>query len=251
VYMENKKLLSLVIPAYNEEGNLKNTIKIFHNHLKENDIPHEILVINDHSSDNTESILKELILDINELRYINSNYSRGFGSTVTKGLRNFSGDYVAIVMADLSDDPEDLVRFYHEMEKGYDCIFGSRFIKGGRTKDYPRHKFILNRIVNSMIKWFFWINYNDTTNAFKMYRRDTIKGLEPILSKHFNLTVELPLKAIVRGYSYSVLPNSWKNRTAGTSNLKIKEMGSRYSFIILYCLIERWLSRGDYKKNEH
>src|SRR5690606_24317358 len=85
-------------------------------------------------------------------------------------------------------------------------------------------------------------------NAFKMYRADVIHGLKPFLSHHFNLTVELPLKAIVRGYTYAILPNSWHNRKAGESKLRIKEMGGRYLFIVIYCLIERWLSAGDYRK---
>lgn len=249
--MENKKKLSLVIPAHNEEGSIEQTIRSFNEHLNDENIPHEILVVNDHSTDRTEEILNRIELDIKELRHINNNHGRGFGSTVINGLRNTSGDYIAVVMADLSDHPEDLVRFYNEMDKGYDCVFGSRFIKGGKIYDYPSHKLILNRIGNIMIKLLFGIKYNDTTNAFKMYKRETIKGLEPFLSKHFNLTIELPLKAIVRGYSYSVLPNRWKNRSTGIAKFKVKEMGSRYFFIIFYCLIEKWLSQGDYKKNDY
>lgn len=123
-----------------------------------------------------------------------------------------------------------------------------RFTKGGGTINYPRFKFLLNRFTNMIIMMLFGIKYNDVTNAFKLYSRETIQGLKPFLSHHFNLTVELPLKAIVRGYSYTVVPNYWTNREEGESKLKIKEMGSRYFFIILYCLLEKWLSRGDYKK---
>jgi len=91
------------------------------------------------------------------------------------------------------------------------------------------------------------LRYNDVTNAFKMYRSHVIPGLRPFLSHHFNLTVELPLKAIIRGYTYAIVPNEWINRKEGVSKLKIKEMGSRYLFIVLYCFLERWLSRGDYR----
>mgnify|MGYP005850305765 CR=1 FL=1 len=242
------KMLSLIIPAYNEEGCLEKTIREFNNVLRIEKINHEILVINDHSMDNTEEILKKLSGEIKELRYLNNSRKNGYGNAVIDGLNNFKGDYVAIVMADLSDNPKDLVKYYREIIKGYDCVFGSRFIKGGRTYDYPIHKLILNRIVNNMMKWMFWIKYNDVTNAFKMYKKETIEGLRPFLSHHFNLTVELPLKAIVRGYSYKVVPNSWTNRKAGVSKLKIKEMGSRYFFIILYCFLEKKMSQGDYKK---
>lgn len=243
-----KKKLSLVIPAHNEESVIEETIVKFHQKLSGEEIDHEILVINDNSSDTTEKILEKLEIEIKELRHINNDPPNGFGFAVRKGLENFTGDYVAIVMADMSDDPEDLVKYYEIVHGGKDCAFGSRFIKGGKVIDYPPHKLILNRFLNNLIRALFWIKYNDTTNAFKLYSRETIQGLKPFLSNHFNLTVELPLKAIVRGYSYGVVPNSWTNRKEGVSKLKIQEMGSRYFFMILYCLIERWLSRGDYRK---
>ena len=242
------KKVSLIIPAHNEEGCIEETVHAFHNELKSENIPHEILVINDNSKDETEIILKRLTLKIPELKCMNNIPPNGFGFAVRKGLENFSGDYVAIVMADLSDRPSDLISYYRKMEQGYDCVFGSRFIKGGKTINYPKFKYYLNRLTNNVIKGLFGIRYNDTTNAFKLYKKETIIGLKPFLSHHFNLTVELPLKAIVRGYSYAVVPNYWINRKNGESKLKIKEMGSRYFFIILYCLLEKWLSNGDYKK---
>lgn len=241
-------LLSIIIPGYNEEAVIEKTVRVFHERLKREGITHEIIVVNDNSTDNTEKILKGLSEEIPELRYINNNPPNGFGFAVRKGLENFRGDAVAIVMADMSDRPKDLVKFYRRMEEGYDCVFGSRFMKSGKVIDYPKHKFYLNRLTNNIIRVLFGIRYNDTTNAFKLYRKEVIEGLKPFLSHHFNLTVELPLKAIVRGYSYAIVPNYWINRKEGESKLKIKEMGSRYFFIILYCLLEKWLSRGDYRK---
>lgn len=241
--------LSIIIPAHNEEGSIEETVLAFHEKLKLEKINHEILVINDNSKDKTENILKKLANKIPQLRYINNQPPNGFGFAVRAGLENFKGDCVAVVMADLSDRPQDLVNYYRRMIKGnYDCVFGSRFIKGGKTMDYPKFKMFLNRVTNTIIRVLFGIRYNDVTNAFKLYKRETIEGLKPFLSHHFNLTVELPLKAIVRGFSYSVVPNHWTNRKEGESKLKLKEMGSRYFFIILYCLLEKWLSRGDYKK---
>ena len=242
--------LSVVIPAHNEEKTIEKTVEAFHKELLKNRIDNEILVVNDNSEDSTEKILQRLSRKINSLRYINNPPPNGFGFAVRAGLDNFQGDCVAIVMADMSDRPADLVAYFNKMQTGnYDCVFGSRFIKGGKVIDYPKNKILLNRFTNNLIKILFGIRYNDVTNAFKMYRRETIDGLKPLLSHHFNLTVELPLKAIVRGYSYAVVPNYWTNRKMRESNLKIKEMGSRYFFIIIYCLIEKWLSRGDYKKS--
>lgn len=164
------------------------------------------------------------------------------------GLAQAAGEAIAIMMADCSDSPQDLVRYYRKLNEGYDCVFGSRFIKGSEVIDYPMHKLLINRIANWFVRVLFQFRLNDTTNAFKIYRREVIRAMEPLISPHFNLTVEMPLKAIVRGYSYAVVPISWTNRKHGISKLKIKEMGSRYLFIVLYLWLERALSRGDYHR---
>lgn len=242
--------LSVVIPAHNEEGCIEDTVHSLANALREDCIDFDILVVNDNSQDGTRDILERLSRDMAEVGYIDTPFAKnGYGFAVRAGLQAFKGDAVAIVMADGSDDPQDVVRFFRRLEEGYDCVFGSRFMKGGGTVDYPKHKLILNRTVNTFIRLIFGFRYNDTTNAFKMYRRRTIDGLQPLMSHHFNLTVELPLKAVIRGYSYAVIPNTWTNRQRGVSKLKLREMGSRYLFIVLYCFIEKWLSRGDYLKD--
>jgi dolichol-phosphate mannosyltransferase len=241
-------LFSIVIPAYNEEGSIADTVTAIANLLDENGVPYEILVVNDNSRDRTEAVLADLSQANPRVRYVNNHYPNGFGFALRCGLDEFKGDAVAIVMADASDAPEDILRYYQLLQEGYDCVFGSRFIRGGQVIDYPRHKLLVNRLANLFIQVLFGLRYNDTTNAFKAYRRDVIEGIRPILSHHFNLTVELPLKSIVRGYSYVMTPIRWQNRKAGVSKLKIKEMGSRYLFIVLYVLLERWLSRGDYRR---
>lgn len=241
--------LSIVIPAYNEEGCIEETIRQLFQALGSACIEHEILVVNDNSKDSTLKILESLSKTCPTVRCITNEGPNGFGYAVRKGLANFTGDCVAVFMADMSDDPEDLVSFYRLMEKeGCDAVFGARWSRGGKVYDYPKHKLWLNRLANHIIRMLFGIKYNDTTNAFKLYKRSTIEGLQPFLSPHFNLTVELPLKVIIRGYSYKVLPNSWTNRKTGESKLKIREMGARYFFILLYCLIEKYFSRGDFKK---
>lgn len=242
--------LSIVIPAYNEEDSIPNTVKKLYSTLLQNKIVHEILVVNDNSSDGTSDVLLALEKDIPTLRSIfNPSPNNGFGHAVRTGLDHFDGDCVAVFMADASDSPEDLVRFYEEMNvTDVDCVFGSRWISGGKVIDYPKKKKVINRLANTIVRFVFGFKYNDITNAFKLYKRETIDGIKPFLSPHFNLTLELPLKAIVRGYSYTVLPNQWENRKFGEAKLKIREMGSRYFFIMMYCLIEKYFSKGDFKK---
>jgi dolichol-phosphate mannosyltransferase len=240
--------LSVVIPAYNEAEGITDTLEKIYAKLSTEGITHEILVVNDNSKDNTLQVLTHLQITIPTLVVHTNPGPNGFGYAIRYGLERFSGDCVAIVMADLSDSPNDLVAFYRKMMEGYDCVFGTRWSMGGKVYDYPRHKLFLNRFFNNVVRLLFGIKYNDVTNAFKLYKRETIDGVKPFLSPHFNLTVEIPLKAIIRGYTYAVLPNSWTNRKHGVSNLKIREMGSRYFFILLYCLIEKFFSRGDFKK---
>ncbi len=241
--------LSIVIPAYNEEESITETIDQIEEAFSKVTIDHEIFIVNDNSKDNTLQVLEQLAQKYPSLKYETNLGPNGFGYAVRYGLERYSGDCVAVMMADLSDSPYDLIRYYTTMVEGnYDCVFGSRFIKGGKVIDYPWVKKIINRIANFIIRIVMRIKYNDTTNAFKLYKREVIDGVKPILSPHFNLTIELPLKAIIRGFSYTVVPNSWTNRKYGVSKLKIKEMGSRYFFILVYCFVEKYFSRGDFNK---
>ena len=240
--------LSVVIPVHNEAGSIGDTVEAIARELERASIEYEILVVDDASSDETPAAARELAAENPRVHYHLSHNPRGYGFAVRAGLDLFRGDAVAIVMGDGSDLPEDVVRCYGVLVEGYDCAFGSRFVRGSTVHDYPRFKLTLNRIVNLGIRVLFRHGYNDTTNAFKAYRREVIETVQPLLSNHYNLTVEIPLKAIVRGHSYKVIPISWRNRKEGVSKLSLQEMGSRYAFIVLYVLLERHLSRGDYRR---
>lgn len=242
-------MLSVVIPAHNEEDHIAATVEGVTAALEEAKIRYEILVVNDNSVDRTEKIVRHLARRNPAVKCVSSDPPNGFGFAVRRGLTDFQGDAVAIFMADGSDAPADLVAFYRKLQEGYDCVFGSRFGRGGRVVDYPPLKLILNRLGNRFIQLLFRISSDDISNAFKMYRRTVIAGIQPLLAQHFNLTVELPLKAIVRGYRYAIVPNTWINRKQGVSKFKIKEMGSRYFFIVLYCFLEKSLGRGDLRSS--
>jgi dolichol-phosphate mannosyltransferase len=243
-------LLSVVIPARDEAGCIASTVEHLHLELSLHKIPHEIIVVDDGSTDTTWAILEQSAETMPELVPVKNPGPHGFGRAIQKGLATASGDAMVIMMADESDDCRDVVRYWHALLEGYDCVFGSRFMKGGGTIDYPWLKWVLNRQANLFIRLLFGIRLNDTTNAFKAYRREVIEGCLPILSPHFNITVELPLKAIVRGYSWKVIPITWRNRRTGIAKLKIREMGSRYFFIVAYVWLEKYFSRGDYRRTQ-
>jgi dolichol-phosphate mannosyltransferase len=243
-------LLSVIIPARDEAGCICSTVEHLHLELRLHQVPHEIVVVDDGSSDQTWPLLQELRRRLPELSPLKNEGLHGFGRAIIFGLDRMKGDAAVVMMADESDDCRDVVRYWTALNQGWDCVFGSRFIKGGGVIDYPRVKLFLNRLANYFLKTLFRIRLNDTTNAFKAYRREVIDGCRPLISPHFNLTVELPLKAIVRGFSWTVLPITWRNRRTGTAKLKIREMGSRYLFICLYVWLEKYFSCGDYKKDK-
>lgn len=241
-------LFSVVIPARDEAESLPATIRSLSSEFRGEAIPHEIVVVDDGSVDDTWQLLQKLQSEFPELQPLRNTGQHGYGRAVIFGLRHMRGDAAVIMMADESDDAKDAVRYWKLLNEGWDCVFGSRFLPGGGTTDYPWLKLILNRMANLFIRVIFGISLNDTTNAFKAYRKPVIEGCEPLIAPHFNLTIEIPLKAIVRGYSWTVIPVSWRNRRFGTAKLKIREMGSRYFFICAYVWLEKYFSRGDYRR---
>lgn len=243
--------MSVIIPARDEEGCIESTVEHLHLELQLHGVPHEIVVVDDGSTDGTWDILNRLKDKIPEVLAIRNDGAHGFGRALVRGIEGSTGDAVTIMMADESDDCRDVVRYWKKLGEGYDAVFGSRFIPGGGVIDYPLPKYLLNRAGNLFMKVLFGIKLNDTTNAFKSYRRTALEGLRPFLSPHFNLTVELPLKIIVRGYSWTVIPITWRNRRTGVAKLRIREMGARYMFIVLYVWLEKYFSGDDYRKGEH
>ncbi|HPO12328.1 MAG TPA: glycosyltransferase family 2 protein [Candidatus Hydrogenedentes bacterium] len=236
---------TVLIPAYNEENNLPSTLRELAETLRREGIPFELLVVNDNSTDNTEQIMESLLQEIPELRMVYNTPPGGLGRAVRCGFKHVDGDVVAIVMADRSDDPEDVVRCYRKIEEGYDCCFGSRFRKGSVVSHYPPVKLVVNRIVNRMMQLMFMTPFNDLTNAFKVYRRHVVESISPLHAAHFNITIEMSLSCIIRQYNIAEIPIRWSGRTWGSSNLRLQEMGRRYLCTLLMIWFERILILDD------
>lgn len=241
----NELKLSVVIPAFNEERNLPPVLTDLAAELQSAGIPHEIVVVNDNSRDGTATVVQGLMTENPCLRLVNRSAPNGFGRAVRSGLEQITGDVVVVYMADASDHPIDVVRYYRKIDEGYDCVFGSRFVPGGQVIQYPRLKLIANRIVNKLLQWFFLVPYNDLTNAFKAYRTSVVRDCGPYRACHFNITIEMSLNAIIRKYNIAQIPIAWTGRTWGSSNLRLREMGRRYLATLLKVIAERLLIADD------
>jgi dolichol-phosphate mannosyltransferase len=211
----------------------------------EHHIPHEIIVVNDNSVDGTEGVVREQMAANPAIRLVNRTPPGGFGRAVRSGLEAVQGDVVVIYMADLSDDPQDVVAYYRKIQEGYDCVYGSRFTKGSKTENYPWVKLLFNRLVNRCVQVLFWTRFNDLTNAFKAYRTSVVHDCGPYRASHFNITLEMSLSALIRGYQITQIPIRWYGRTWGTSNLKLREMGRRYFCTLLMLYFQRRLIADD------
>ena len=237
--------LSIVIPAHNEEDCIGQTIKEIVLELEKEKISHEIIAVNDSSTDSTPKVLEELTKSYSTLRIINRKPPCGFGRAIRDGLSSITGDAVGVVMGDLSDDPKDIVKCFRKIEEGYDCVFGSRFMKGSKVHDYPIIKLTINRLANTFIQALFLTKANDVTNAFKLYKTEVIRAVEPIQALFFNITVEIPLKALARGFSYVQIPINWYGRKSGVSKMHIRDLSRKYLFTVFYVWLEKILLKDE------
>lgn len=243
--MSSKMLLSLVMPAHNEEGNLEATCDKLLEHLGEEGVPTELILVEDNSTDDTLGAAKRVQARWTGVKIVQRTPPGGFGRAIRSGIDAVEGDVVIVVMADDSDDPKDVVAYYRKIEEGYDCVFGSRFRKGSVVKDYPRFKLLVNRVVNRAIQLMFWTRFNDLTNAFKAYRTEVVRHCGPYSACHFNLTLEMSLSALIRRYEIAEIPISWYGRTWGSSSLRITQMGRRYLAVLLKMFFDKILLSDD------
>ena len=231
--------LSIIIPCRDEEENVNTIYENIIKKIKTEN--YQIIFINDFSSDNTENKIKKLSSNDKKI-FLYNNAKKGLGGAIDLGLKKSMGKFITILMADSADSIDDLNNYIKIMnEEKCDAVFGSRFISGGKTVEYPLIKLIFNRFGNNLVRLLFLSNYNDFTNSFKIYKKEVIQHFFPLVSEDFNIFLELPLKTISRGFKFKIIPIKYYNRTVGTAKFKIKELGSRYLFTLLYCFIEKIL----------
>ena len=231
--------LSIIIPVRNEKFLIKKIVDQLQNKLKI--LSYEIIFIDDFSTDNTTDVINEVIKTKPQIRICN-NKKKGLGGAITEGINNATGEVICIMMSDLSDGIDDLEKYYNIIKgENIDAVFGSRFIEGSKIIGYPKKKLILNRIFNIVTKLLFISDYNDFTNAFKIYKKSALLKTFPLVSESFNVFLELPLKIISRKMKYKIIPISWTNRKKGSSKFNIKELKAKYLFTLIYCWLEKIL----------
>ena len=233
--------LSIIIPCKNEEKTILKTFLKLKKKIKFKIKKFEIILIDDFSIDNTLGILKNISKQNKNIKVIKNKY-KGLGGAINLGIKFSKNKYIAIMMADLSDDPYDLIRYYKEISNNdLDAVFGSRFMRQSKVVEYPIKKLIYNRIFNIFVKLIFLSKYNDFTNAFKIYKKNTLIDLKPLVSENFNIFLELPLKTINRKKKIKIIPINWRNRKIGSSKFKVNELSSKYFFTLIYCFFEKIL----------
>jgi dolichol-phosphate mannosyltransferase len=238
--------LTIVIPAHNEQANIGPCLdELLELLCDEQKIDVEVVVVNDNSTDGTESEVLARQQRWPGVRLVRRHAPGGFGRAIRTGLDFASGEVIIIYMADRSDHPSDALKYFQTIRAGYDCVYGSRFVQGASVHRYPRLKLLVNRIVNKSIQWMFWTKLNDLTNAFKAYRRDVIQHCGPYRACHFNITLEISLSAVIAGYKIAQIPIHWEGRTWGSSNLRMREMGRRYLCTLLMLFFQRILMNDD------
>lgn len=233
-------MLSIIIPSF-KEGNIIDVSVIEIIKALKNVIEYEIIVIDDNSNDCTLEKIKVLSSSNSNVHIYLNQLAKGFGNSIKEGIKMAKGEFICFVMADQSDDPQDIIKYYNLMNSGlYDCVFGDRWGIEQNVKNYPKFKFFLNRVGNKLLAKVFNIKYTDVTNSFKMYRKEVLMNLFPLVSNHFSITIEIPLKVIYREYKFKITPNSWRNNEHSVSNLNLWNVFFTYSLILIYCRIEKY-----------
>jgi uncharacterized protein (TIRG00374 family) len=229
---QNTYFISCVVPARNEEGNIKTVIDALSPVLNDSTLidDYEIIVVDDNSTDSTGRLIEDLAQKDSHIRPFHRTTTPGFGNAIKTGMKEAKGDIVIPFMGDLSDNPHDIPRLVERIDEGYDVAYGSRFVEGGALNGYSRAKLIANRAFNNLVRLSFGIPYRDITNAFKAYRREVLDeiDIDSLESCGFDLTVEIPIKAHIHGFRSSEVPVQWYDRTSGEAKLKLSRNGSVY-----------------------
>ncbi len=227
--------VSIIVPAYNEQDNIAEVINMMQNSL---DFPYELIVVNDHSDDNTRKIVAELSYRFHNIRLIDNELERGFANAMKGAFLKVTGDVVMPVMADLCDDLSSIRKMLERINEGYDVVCGCRYIKGGVRLGGPKLKAALSFLGGWSIRLLLGIPTHDIANSFKMYRKKVIDNIQ-ISSVGFEISMEILLKAYFLGFKITEVPTLWKERTKGKSSFKVYKLLPNYLKLYVWAIFKK------------
>ncbi len=211
----------VIIPTYNEKENIHKVLKrVF-------ELPEEfdVLIIDDNSPDGTAAIVKSLFgIYENRLHLLEREGKLGLGTAYIKGFRwalDHNYEYIFEMDADLSHNPDDLVRLYHTAKEGHDLVIGSRYVKGVNVVNWPMGRVLMSYFASIYVKVILGIKIDDTTAGFKCYRRKVLEtiNLSAIRFVGYAFQIEMKYTAWKLGFKVKEIPIIFTDRTEGVSKM--------------------------------
>ncbi len=217
---------SIVIPAFNEESNLEPLVKDIQAMTKKHKLAHEIILVNDNSTDSTPKLINKLAKSKN-IHAVHRKGNNGMGNTLIEGTQKAKGDIIVWVMADRSDNLETIPKMVKKIGQGYDIVFGSRYIPGGSSGDLDKFKALSSSGYTRLARIVFGLKVNDITNAFRAFRKEVFNKIK-LESGDFAISPEFAIKAHLKKYKLGEVPTTYANRVAGKTKFKMFKMGLKY-----------------------
>jgi dolichol-phosphate mannosyltransferase len=234
------KPLGIVIPVYNEAGNIGATLRKIRSSVS---TEHTVYLVHDFPEDDTlpaAAPFREEGMDIVFLE----NPERGVANAIRRGLREAVHEVLLVTMGDACDDHAVIDSMYALLAGGCDVVCGSRYAKGGRLEGGPLLKSLLSRAAGLSLYWLGAVPVSDVTNNFKMYRRSMLEGMEITSDGGFEIAMEITVKAAAAGYRIAEVPCSWTERTRGKSRFLLFTWMPKYLKWYGYALKARFRRAG-------
>ena len=241
--------ITLIIPVYDEE---KNIVDLFVEIDKKIEHPHKALIIYDRDDDTTLKNKDTLVNQYQNIQFVKNEFGHGVIDAFKTGFQMADTKYIVPIMADLSDMPETVNKMYDKIKEGYDLVVASRYVAGGAKVGGPVIKYILSKIANLSLHYLTGIPTHDMTNAFIMYRKHVVDGIEITSTGGFELTMEIMAKAYVQGHNITEVPTINRDRKAGKSQFKLLAWIFKYLYWYFYLLRKTAMKSlmGYYKSND-
>lgn len=217
--------LAVVLPVYNEGEAVEPVLRGLSAALA---TPHELVVVYDFDGDTTVPVIERLRDEIPGLCGLRNDLGRGVLNAMKAGIAGTAAPYVLISMADGSDEPHVVEPMLVLARQGADVVSASRYMRGGRQVGGPPLKRVLSRIAGLTLHWFAGVPTHDPTNNFKLYSRRFLDATTIESTAGFELALELTVKATIAGRQVAEVPTTWRDRTAGQSNFKMRKWLPHY-----------------------